>query len=281
MLLVIVLVFCVTPAFSMTRQEFAEVAKRAGQGDPEAQYTLGEVYNGEIECEGVKENASEAMRWYLKAAELGHAAAQNSLGVLYYDGRGVNRDYNKAFDWYLKSAKQNYHWGQYNVGDCYYNGTGVKKNRSEAMKWYELAANQGNQMAKEAISSYKTEQIGTLVLGGLLLGGLAYLMSGSNNDRAVNNNDTNDYFSALSGALEKATEQENTKEVFQCGDCNGTGKCSNCNGTGEILEVGYQFLSGQPYDDLQRMPCPVCWRPGVCKRCEGSGKIDTLGNAVQ
>ena len=102
LLLVIVLVFCVTPAFSMTRQEFAEVAKRAGQGDPEAQYTLGEVYNGEIECEGVKENASEAMRWY------------------------------------LKSAKQNYHWGQYNVGDCYYNGTGVKKNRSEAMKRFCL-----------------------------------------------------------------------------------------------------------------------------------------------
>ena len=39
---------------------------------------------------------SEAVRWYTKAAEQGHASAQNNLGNRYYSGEGVPQEYKQA-----------------------------------------------------------------------------------------------------------------------------------------------------------------------------------------
>ena len=64
---------------------------------------------------GVWENAvaayqrgdyAEAVKWYRKAAEQGHARAQYSLGFMYYNGRGVPQDYAEAMKWYRKAADQ-------------------------------------------------------------------------------------------------------------------------------------------------------------------------------
>ena len=38
---------------------------------------------------GVPQDDTEAVKWYRKAAEQGHAEAQNNLGVMYLNGRGV------------------------------------------------------------------------------------------------------------------------------------------------------------------------------------------------
>ena len=67
-----------------------EIRRQAEQGDPEAQYNLGNMYfNGE----GVPQDAPEAVRWYrLPAGEQGHASAQFNLGIRYYEGLGVLRD---------------------------------------------------------------------------------------------------------------------------------------------------------------------------------------------
>ena len=43
--------------------------------------------------EGIPQNLSEALKWYRKAADQGHAKAQNDLGVLYYEGEGVPKNY--------------------------------------------------------------------------------------------------------------------------------------------------------------------------------------------
>ncbi|MEY2820448.1 MAG: hypothetical protein RL105_20, partial [Verrucomicrobiota bacterium] len=42
---------------------------------------------------------AEAVRWYRKAAEQGHAKAQYNLGVAYDEGRGVPKDYAEAYAW--------------------------------------------------------------------------------------------------------------------------------------------------------------------------------------
>ena len=39
------------------------------------------------------------MTWYRKAADQGHAGAQNNLGVMYRDGQGVKQDYVQAHKW--------------------------------------------------------------------------------------------------------------------------------------------------------------------------------------
>ena len=263
--LVIMLIY-VVPAFSMTAQELTDLIKRAEQsGDPEVMKDVGLVY---YRGSGVEQDYPEAYKWFLKAAELGNAEAQNFLGVMYYDGKGIPQNYNEAYKWYFKSAQQNYHWGQYNVGMCYEHGRGVKENRSEAIRWYELAAKQGNEEAKRAISSYNTEQIGKLVLGGLLLGGLAYFLSG-NDDRNVNKEDS---FSA-------PNEEESKTKLQRCGLCNGTGKCQKCDGTGHEDEF-YDRSELFGLDNYRDNTCRTCYGTGKCERCDGNGKLDLWGRAV-
>ena len=62
-----------------------------------AQYNLGVMYeNGE----GVPQDDKEAVRWYRKSAEQGHADAQNNLALMYAPGRGVPQDYKEAYAWW-------------------------------------------------------------------------------------------------------------------------------------------------------------------------------------
>jgi TPR repeat protein len=49
--------------------------------------------------QGVAKDSAEAARWYRKAAEQGHAAAQKNLGVMYAHGEGVPQDYAEAYKW--------------------------------------------------------------------------------------------------------------------------------------------------------------------------------------
>ena len=51
----------------------------------------------------VAQNHGEALRWYLKAAQLGHVGAvgaQYNLGAAYYLGYGVAQDYVEAHNWF-------------------------------------------------------------------------------------------------------------------------------------------------------------------------------------
>ena len=44
---------------------------------------------------GVLQDYKEAVKWYTKAAEQGHANAQSNLGVKYDNGEGVLQDFKK------------------------------------------------------------------------------------------------------------------------------------------------------------------------------------------
>lgn len=74
---------------------------RAKEGDPEAQYNLGEKYE-------IKPNLDyeKAAYWYHKSAIQGHASAQNELAWLYEKGMGIQLDLNEAIEWFLRAAKQ-------------------------------------------------------------------------------------------------------------------------------------------------------------------------------
>ena len=56
----------------------------------------------------------EAVRWYRKSAELGNAAAQSSLGMMYADGVGVVKNEMEAVKWYRKAIEQEDAWGMNN-----------------------------------------------------------------------------------------------------------------------------------------------------------------------
>ncbi len=56
---------------------------------------------------GVEEDEDEAMEWYRKAAEQGHADAQYALGQCYdVEEYGIEPDDAKAVEWYRKAVEQ-------------------------------------------------------------------------------------------------------------------------------------------------------------------------------
>ena len=59
-------------------------------------------------------------RQTLQLAEQGNADAQYNLGVMYDNGQGVRQDYAEAARWYRKAAEQGNAKAQYNLGSMYY-----------------------------------------------------------------------------------------------------------------------------------------------------------------
>ncbi|MDD9810157.1 MAG: tetratricopeptide repeat protein [Gammaproteobacteria bacterium] len=82
---------------------YQECLQLAKQGDADAQFDLGVMYN---EGSKVPRNHAQAARWFRKAAEQGHADAQAGLGWLYGMGRGVPQDYVEAYKWFSLGAAQ-------------------------------------------------------------------------------------------------------------------------------------------------------------------------------
>lgn len=115
---------------------------QARQGDTLAQYNLGFYYDSG--GGGLSQNYVRAVYWYRKAAEQGHASAQNNLGVCYVRGNGVPQSFTEAVKWYKLSANQGNDVAQSNLGNCYYNGYGIPQSYTEAVKWYKLSVAQGN-----------------------------------------------------------------------------------------------------------------------------------------
>ena len=114
--------------------------KAAEQGYADAQNNLGFCYdNGK----GVEKDPKQAVYWYQKAAEQGYAGAQFNLALCYKDGTGVEQDPKQKVYWYQKAAEQGYATAQTNLGVCYDNGTGVEKDPKQAVYWYQKAAEQG------------------------------------------------------------------------------------------------------------------------------------------
>jgi formylglycine-generating enzyme required for sulfatase activity len=93
-------------------------------------------YNGE----GVAKNYTKAAGWFRKAALLGDATAQATMGSMYLDGEGVPKDDAEAVKWFRKAADQGLARAQFVLGACYAEGRGVPKDYVEAYAWVNLAA---------------------------------------------------------------------------------------------------------------------------------------------
>ena len=108
---------------SYTNVEVDLLKRHAKLGIAEAQRDYGNVFSE-------KKDYSEAMRWYRKAAEQGHADAQLKIGFLYHNGLGVEQDYSEAMKWCRKAAEQGYANAQNGMGLLYQNGFGVEQDYS-------------------------------------------------------------------------------------------------------------------------------------------------------
>lgn len=120
----------------------------AVQGNPEAQVTLGLMYEM---GHGVDKNLDTALEWYQSAADQGLPNVQHDLGVKYFNGEGVNQDYSKAIEWWEKAADKNYADSQFNLGLMYYRGIGINKDFNKAQRLFEKAANQNHGSAQYSL----------------------------------------------------------------------------------------------------------------------------------
>jgi hypothetical protein len=147
---------------------FRETLLQARNGDSEAQYNVGAMYqNGR----GVEASRDKALEWYTRAAEQGNSKAVSRLGLMeanrssfnselqqaengsaesqynvgnmFTKGNGTGIDLKQAVSWYEKAASQGHIKAAYKLGLAHYEGAGVRKNGKQALKWFSIAADDG------------------------------------------------------------------------------------------------------------------------------------------
>jgi len=109
----------------------------ADQGHAAAQNDLGFMY---YQGQAVAQDHREAAKWYYRAAKQGYPAAQNNLAFLYENGEGVRYDERRARAWYTRAAEQGHAGAQFNLGLMYQHGRGGTLDLVEAYKWLSIAA---------------------------------------------------------------------------------------------------------------------------------------------
>ncbi|MEE9347309.1 MAG: peptidoglycan-binding protein [Robiginitomaculum sp.] len=133
----------------------------ANQGQPAAQYYLGNLYeNGQ----GVSADAEQARKLTQSAAQSGHRIAMYDLALYYIEGKGgVAPDMAIAAQWFSKAAEFGMTDAQYNLAVLFERGTGVKADGGQAYVWYAIAGAQGDQDAAGRAKQLREQLDPTLI----------------------------------------------------------------------------------------------------------------------
>ena len=76
----------------------------------------------------------------------------NYIGKLYKDGKGVAMNKQEAVKWFLKAADlDDDDMTMWYLGQSYEKGEGVEKNIDQAVCWYKKGAAKDNYFCKEAL----------------------------------------------------------------------------------------------------------------------------------
>jgi TPR repeat protein len=117
---------------------FYTLRAKAFLGDPKAQSYLGWSY--QIGHFPLKQDYSEALKWYRRAAEQGDKEATYQVGGLYCSGEGVPKDCAEGLRWYLNAAERGAISASCTLAQLYeFGAPGVKQDYAEAYFWYSLS----------------------------------------------------------------------------------------------------------------------------------------------
>eukprot|EP00123_Amoebidium_parasiticum_P014401 comp22483_c0_seq1/m.33906 comp22483_c0_seq1/g.33906 ORF comp22483_c0_seq1/g.33906 comp22483_c0_seq1/m.33906 type:complete len:778 (-) comp22483_c0_seq1:18-2351(-) len=105
--------------------------------------------------------------WWLLAAAQGHVHALYNLGIASFRGKGRPQSYSEAVSWWLRAAAQGHALAEFNLGSCYQQGLGTKRSAADAVYWYALAAAQSNRSAmyNVALILYQNPNLNELYQG--------------------------------------------------------------------------------------------------------------------
>lgn len=93
-----------------------------------------------------------------KLAEQGNIEAQYRLGKMYEEGLGTSKNYKFARIWYQKAANKGHSAATFKLGTLYEKGLGVTANKRKAMRLYEEAANNGNLDARARLEKWSRKK---------------------------------------------------------------------------------------------------------------------------
>ena len=130
----------------LTAECLGENWQAAVKGNAAAQLCFGVKYA--YGYYGLKQNYTNAIKWFRKAAEKGSPSAQCFIGVMYEQGWGVPQDSTEAIRWFQTSAKQANPDAECWLAVMYEQGRGVATNSTEALKWLRQAAEHGHEDAQ-------------------------------------------------------------------------------------------------------------------------------------
>lgn len=146
---------------TMTREELDNIRMKAEQGDPKAQFELGEYYYestfGDETDIPYEVSSSEAVKWFQKAAEQGMAVAQFRLGNCYGQAIGVKCSEEESYKWFRMAADKGLAIAQRAVA---FHFSLAQKDYQEAAKWYRLAADQDDGFSINELAYYYRNGIG-------------------------------------------------------------------------------------------------------------------------
>lgn len=141
----LVALLCLLPLLTVASPAFADwflssetkaLIAKAEAGDVDAQFRVGGAYDT---GNGAPHDTKQALKWYLMAADRGHAEAQNSAASLYQEAR----NYGEALRWYEKAAAQKHAQATDSVAYMYDLGLGVQQDRQKAFEIYTRSADLG------------------------------------------------------------------------------------------------------------------------------------------
>jgi len=114
--------------------------KLAEQGNAEAQYKVGEMYET---GRGVDQDREKAREWYTKAAKQDHPKSKYRLLFLDIQKSGMNVERKQQLVQLQKDANSGVGDAQYFLGKMYAAGVGVPKNINNAQTWLSKATFNG------------------------------------------------------------------------------------------------------------------------------------------
>lgn len=130
----------------------------AEAGVCEAQYQTGKFFMHGLYKAGefiVNTDRSEALKWFLLAAEQGDHRAQCNAAYIYEDSLTLT-DYTRAIKLYEAAIGQGNTVAMVNLGVMYFKGKGVEKDYSKALELFNKAAQIDGSLGQEAAKGWIT-----------------------------------------------------------------------------------------------------------------------------
>ena len=107
-----------------------------------------------------EQRSTKALKYYIKAADSGNAAAQYRTGYMFEHGIGTDINMDKAFEYYQNAVDSGKTDAMYSLAQMYERGIGTDADIDKAIELYEKASKKGNMRAEirlEILHKSKTD----------------------------------------------------------------------------------------------------------------------------